>query len=144
MNLKEVIKGLKREYGTPIIIYNANSILDVETGIKDITYSYIEIKRAIVLPPKLGSQVMPVGLVDIANTVILIDIDDLNDFKINSESWVTFKDRRFVVAKITEYDDAVQLEVTETKGEQFVLFRPKTYCHSLKVTASLEVEHVQS
>ena len=82
--IKDVIRSLKKEYGTEILLRKRDPVFDIETGEPTNTATECTVNRGIVLPSKIlnrigiGSrQSLNAPVNDIDYTSVLLDANDL-------------------------------------------------------------------
>lgn len=129
--IRETIYSLKREYGVPADLYTiVATTTDLETGTRESDKRVFRIKRAILLPKRLytdvitlvgGGQALHHGaLTDKSERVVIIDAKDYpKDYTPKPEDYVVINTTRFNVVEATDFDHklAVILRVKQIEGE---------------------------
>lgn len=82
--IKDVIRSLKKEYGTEILLRKIDPVFDIETGVASNIATECAVNRGIVLPSKIlnrigiGSrQSLNAPVNDIDYTSLMLDANDL-------------------------------------------------------------------
>lgn len=131
--IRRIIYVLKRKYGLPLDLYEIQkSDVDVKTGKKTVTKRKVAIQRAVVIPVQIdrkfaydlsfvaaNKNFTYGGFFDTGKRSVLIDKRDLPaDFKINNDSKVLFKHKRYSVVSFEEFDhdQAILLTMQRLEG----------------------------
>lgn len=154
--IRRVLYSLKRAYGFPVTFCKIeDEDLDLETGKRSPTISYIKIRKAIVLPATL-QQKFEYDLAFIAanrnftyggfyNTSlkrIIVDARDLGSFVFEIGNYFIYEEKRWEIAQIKEFDfqtafDIIGREVKGTPRYMVEDFRIET---TLQFTQTVGVE----
>lgn len=117
--ISRVVYRLKRRYGEPAhIVERTGSVVNLETGAKTVSKRSLYVNRVIVLPSKIHREFQYDltfiatnknftygGLYDTTEREFIIDRKDLPDFEIKVGMYLLFKDRRYEVKEVAEFED---------------------------------------
>lgn len=116
--IRKLLYTLKKNFGFPITFYTiTGETLDYETGKKTPTTIYKEVKKVIVLPGDLqrkfeydltfvaaNRNFTYGGFYDTATRRIIVDAQDLDDFKIEMGSYYIWDEKRWEVARVFDLE----------------------------------------
>lgn len=117
--LRQLLYTLKRNYGDTVTLYHGGaSSTNIETGARTVVQSWFTIKKAIVLPSKLGRETQ-LGITEISankkfmygmsydasvRTFVLDGRDLPSNFELNKDDWIRYENRRYNIKDITEFE----------------------------------------
>ena len=112
--IRSVLYSLKRGYGFPIILHKiVSESLNTETGKRISVIKSIKIKKAIVLPAEIqrrferdstSTDFSYGAFYDTAIRKIIIDVKDLDDFKIELNDYFIWDEKRWEVSEIVDLE----------------------------------------
>lgn len=126
------IRMLKRDYGSAITVYELlTATTNLDSGIKAATYNSYPISRAIVLPSHVmraaiqsislisaNKKVLQGGTFDSADRTFIIDKADLpSGFTLKKDDWIEYKECRYDLKFIDEYEDETSLLIVGKRIE---------------------------
>jgi len=128
---------MKKTYGLPIDLYSVVlGATNLETGTKDIAYTKVRIRRAIVQPARYhrdfvydlsfisaNKDFTTGGFFDITDRRVIIDASDLPaGWELDLNQYVIFNNRRYDIKSYYEFetDMGFILVMRETKGQKLV------------------------
>ena len=117
--IRQSLYALKRQYGAAIQVYQLeDSVTDLLTGNKSVSKSVYPIRRAVILPAQLQREVIQSisqisankkfvtgGTFDRGHRNFIIDAHDLPcGFKFTNDDWIVFRNRRYEMKQISEFE----------------------------------------
>lgn len=128
--VKRVVYDLKKRFPHPIDVYDRQTTIDLDTGLKTVIRRKFHVEKAIVLPtaklankPSRAETYRPFrygSLVDIDQSDVIIDDKDIHEYTKEGpidpgRCYLIFDHERFQIAKATNYYGAwyIVLEVAE-------------------------------
>lgn len=155
---KRTLYILKRKYGSALTLYKINTeTLDLETGKRTPSISYIKIKKAVLLPSKLQrafeydrayTSAHPNftygGFYDTSLRQILIDLNDLKridgiTFIPEEGDYFTFNQKRWEVAQVHDYQASYLIIGKEVKGAPRCMIEDGKIESNLQLTQEIGV-----
>lgn len=123
--IKDVIYGLKIEYGTNMLIGRWNGTMNPRTGMKDFDRIVTKLAKAIPLPVTMRQQflkslgVLKAGNLEFGDREILIDTDDLDVTPVPGD-FTVYKNFFGDIKSVENYGQAIILIVREIKNKPII------------------------
>jgi hypothetical protein len=117
--IRQTIYSLKRQYGGGIAIYKLNNATtDLRTGVRTIDKDVFNVRQAVVLPTRITRDVVQSisqisankkfvygASFDSGKRTFVIDSRDVPEgFQIGNDDWIVYKNRRYDVESIEEFE----------------------------------------
>lgn len=152
--IRECLYSLKEQYGGgPVSIYTfGGTTTNVQTGVKTVTKSVTVIKTAIILPAKVGRDVIQNisqisankafvtgGSYDSRSRKFIIDRRDCPDLELKDDDWLVFDGRKYEIKTIEEfeYDTAWVITARHQLGDVFEQLFPSSTDNLLEFTQTV-------
>jgi hypothetical protein len=118
--IKDVIYGLKRDYGSRITIKRETTgSVNIETGVRSVTTEQVQIEKAIRLPTRLKALRLHESFRDQYDIDILIDKKDLGGFVPRNDDIVLLDDSlRYVVKDVVFADSGYAIGCNAAEGDE--------------------------
>lgn len=152
--IREVLYSFKEQYGGgPVAIYTfGGTTTDVETGEKTITKSVTIVRTAIILPAKVGRDVVQTisqisankafvtgGSYDSRTRKFIIDRRDCPGLELKDDDWLVFDGRKYEIKQIDEFEYGTAWVITARHqlGDVFEQLFPANTDNLLELTQTV-------
>lgn len=154
--IRRVLYRMKRSYGLPISIYTSDpGDTNLETGVTDMTYTKIDVRRAIVQPARhhrdfvydlayisANKDFTTGGFFDTSDRRVILDAKDLpSGWELDLNQFVVFKSKRYDIKSFYEFEDGMGyiLLIRELKGQSVISINDACSVLTLQQTVTWEL-----